>query len=61
MKNKTAIIVTHRLALCRKADKIIVMDNGEIIETGTHTALIKKEGRYAQMYKKQGEHYADIL
>ena len=60
MKEKTALVVTHRLALCQKVDRIIVMDKGEIIETGTHTELIKKDGRYAKMYKKQGEYYADI-
>lgn len=60
IKEKTAIIVTHRLALCRKVDRIIVMDNGKIIEAGTHTELIQKNGKYAQMYKKQGGYYGAV-
>lgn len=60
MKEKTAVVVTHRLALCQKVDRIIVMDKGEIIETGTHADLIRAGGKYAQMYKKQGEYYADV-
>lgn len=57
IKDKTAIIVTHRLALCKKADRIIVMDSGRIIEEGQHNELMHKRGRYAEMYNKQGEHY----
>ena len=57
IKDKTAIIVTHRLALCKKADRIIVMDAGRIIEEGHHNELMNKRGKYAAMYNKQGEHY----
>ena len=57
MKGKTAIVVTHRLALCRSVDRIIVVEDGSIAETGTHTELINKNGRYAEMFKKQSALY----
>ena len=57
MKGKTAIVVTHRLALCRSVDRIIVVENGSIAETGTHIELINKNGRYAEMFKKQSARY----
>ena len=49
MKNRTTIIIAHRLATIKNADKIIVIDNGEIIEHGTHEELIILNGRYKQM------------
>lgn len=57
IKDKTAIIVTHRLALCQKVDRIIVLDKGEIIETGTHAELMSLNKHYANMYRKQGDYY----
>ncbi len=61
MQDKTAIIVTHRLALCQKVDRIIVLDKGEIIEVGSHKELIQKNGVYAQMYKTQGSYYIENI
>ena len=53
-KGRTSIIIAHRLATIKKADKIIVMDNGKIVETGTHNKLLKKEnGYYKNLYDKQ--------
>ena len=46
IKNKTSIIIAHRLTTIKKADKIIVLERGEIVETGTHTELIKIQGGY---------------
>ena len=57
MKGKTAIVVTHRLALCLSVDRIIVVEDGSIAETGTHTELINKNGRYGEMFKKQSARY----
>lgn len=51
MKNKTVIIIAHRLSTVRNANKIIVMDQGKVIEEGTHNDLVAKEGKYAAMWK----------
>lgn len=52
-KGKTAVIVAHRLSTIKNADKIIVLNKGSIVEEGTHTELIKKEGLYYNLIKKQ--------
>jgi len=54
-KGKTVIIVAHRLSTVRDADKIIVMDNGRIVETGTHESLIQNKGAYFNLVKNQLE------
>ncbi|MET1177455.1 ABC transporter transmembrane domain-containing protein [Peribacillus simplex] len=50
---KTTIITTHRLSAVQHADRIIVMDNGEIIEEGTHADLLQKDGWYREQYERQ--------
>lgn len=52
-KNRTSIIVAHRLATIKKADKIIVMEKGEIVEQGTHKELLKQKGYYSKLYEIQ--------
>ncbi|MEE4001025.1 ABC transporter ATP-binding protein [Tenacibaculum sp. FZY0031] len=53
-KNRTSIVIAHRLATIKKADIIIVMDKGRIVEQGNHTELLKKhEGYYKNLYEKQ--------
>ncbi|MCT8338545.1 ABC transporter ATP-binding protein/permease [Flavobacteriaceae bacterium TK19130] len=53
-KNRTSIVIAHRLATVKKADKIIVMDQGKIVETGTHKELLKKQnGYYRNLYEVQ--------
>lgn len=52
-ENRTSIIIAHRLATIQKANKIIVMHKGEIIEMGTHQSLLENDGYYAQLYKVQ--------
>jgi len=53
-KNRTSIVIAHRLATIKKADIIIVMDKGHIVEKGNHTDLLKKhEGYYKNLYEKQ--------
>jgi ATP-binding cassette subfamily B multidrug efflux pump len=53
-KGRTSIVIAHRLATIKKADKILVMDAGKIVETGTHKALLKKEnGYYRNLYEVQ--------
>jgi ABC-type multidrug transport system fused ATPase/permease subunit len=52
-QNRTSIIIAHRLSTIEKANKIIVMDQGKIVEEGTHEELLKKEGYYSSLYKGQ--------
>lgn len=55
MKDRTTLVVAHRLSTIEKADKIVVMDAGEIVEQGTHSELLEKNGSYAQLYSKSFE------
>ena len=52
-KNKTTIIVSHRVSSAKNADKIIILDEGKIIQQGTHNQLINQEGYYKELYLKQ--------
>ena len=52
-KDKTTIIVSHRVSSAKNADKIIIMDNGQIIQQGSHNQLINQEGYYSALYLKQ--------
>lgn len=51
MKNKTVIMIAHRLSSIRQADEILVVDAGMIVERGSHHVLMEKNGRYAQLQK----------
>lgn len=53
LKNKTVIIIAHRLKVVKECDNIIVIDNGRMIESGTHDLLMKKEGLYYNLYKNE--------
>lgn len=59
LKNRGAIIITHRLVLSKLADDIIVLNEGRIIERGTHEELMKKGGIYKQMYDEQSGWYKE--
>ena len=55
MEGKTSFVIAHRLSTILDADKILVMEHGDIIETGNHEELMRAEGEYYQMYTAQGE------
>ncbi len=57
MQNRTSIVIAHRLSTIRKADKIVVMERGSIIETGTHEELLDHDGTYKKLYELQ---FADM-
>lgn len=52
-KDKTTIIVSHRVSSAKNADKIIILDEGQIIQEGTHNQLLNQDGYYAELYAKQ--------
>lgn len=51
------VIVSHRLALTRFVDRIVVLDQGRILETGSHEALMVAQGKYARMFESQAHFY----
>jgi subfamily B ATP-binding cassette protein MsbA len=53
MKGRTTFVIAHRLSTIRQANQILVIEHGRIAEQGTHEELIKKEGRYFQLYTYQ--------
>ena len=56
-KGKTAILISHRFSTVRMADRILVLDKGELLEIGTHEELLEKNGRYAELFYLQAEGY----
>ena len=54
---KTRILISHRLSCVKEADHLIMLENGRIVEEGTHQMLLKKQGKYAELYKVQEQNY----
>ncbi|HOY70410.1 MAG TPA: lipid A export permease/ATP-binding protein MsbA [Methylotenera sp.] len=52
MQNRTSIVIAHRLSTIENADRIMVMEKGQIVETGSHAELIERNGHYAKLYRK---------
>lgn len=53
MKNRTSVIISHRVSSAKLADKILMLDEGVVVEQGTHEELLKKDGAYKELYEKQ--------
>ncbi|HET7370944.1 MAG TPA: ATP-binding cassette domain-containing protein, partial [Gammaproteobacteria bacterium] len=53
MRNRTTLVIAHRLSTVENADRIVVLDKGRVVETGTHSSLLAAEGAYASLYRLQ--------
>ena len=53
MTNRTTLVIAHRLSTVEKADRIIVLDSGRVVESGTHQELLDQNGQYAALYNMQ--------
>ena len=53
MRNRTSILVAHRVSTVRHADVIVVLQDGRIIEQGSHEALVRRDGIYAELHRQQ--------
>jgi ATP-binding cassette subfamily B protein len=56
-KGKTAVLISHRFSTVRMADRILVLQRGELVESGTHDALIHMQGMYAELFELQAKGY----
>ena len=56
-KGKTAVLISHRFSTVRMADRILVLEKGELLEAGNHEELLKKNGRYAELFHLQAKGY----
>ena len=54
---RTVFVIAHRLSTVRRADRIITIEHGRIVEQGTHDQLIRMNGRYAKLNQMQGGHH----
>lgn len=59
LRNRTSILISHRIGFARLADKIAVLDEGQLVEFGTHEVLMERQGKYYQMFTSQAEWYQE--
>ena len=57
IRGKTSVIISHRVGICRTADRIIVMKGGRMVESGRHEELLQAGGEYAHIWKEQAKWY----
>ncbi len=56
-KGKTAVLISHRFSTVRMADRILVLEKGELLEEGSHEELLEKNGRYSELFNLQAMGY----
>jgi len=56
-RGRMAILISHRLSTVKMADRIFVVDQGQIVEQGTHDTLMRQQGLYASLFLTQAQHY----
>ena len=61
IKHKTSLFISHRLASTQFCNRIIYLEAGMILETGTHHELMKKKGKYAEMFEIQSQYYKENI
>ena len=59
MRGRTSFVIAHRLSTIRRADKIVVIDEGRIVESGTHSSLMRLRGQYFRLYTQQFRHHLE--
>ena len=59
MKDKSVVLISHRFSTVKNADKILLLEHGQIEEQGTHAGLMDKDGKYAKLYSMQADRYKD--
>ena len=59
-KDKTVVFISHRLSTTRLADRIVMLENGCIVEQGSHEELLTKNGKYAEMWRVQAGAYIAV-
>jgi ATP-binding cassette subfamily B protein len=60
MQGRTSFIIAHRLSTIRRADRILVIENGRIVEMGSHAELLRARGHYYRLYTRQFRHEREL-